>query len=102
MNITLSPNALELVDTYRKANGIRTRKAALEAMLSKAAEVVLEHPLDKKLREARANPSSEKIPARVKRSFEKMRREREAGTLQVVSHAEMLALLERRKNGNLH
>jgi hypothetical protein len=100
MNIVLSKDALIRVDQFRKARGIRTRKAAVEAMLAVVPVELEEHPLDVKLREARANPSDEKIPARVKQSFTEMRQARANGTLQTVSHAEMMERLQRRKNVN--
>jgi hypothetical protein len=123
MNITLSASALSKVDTYRKARGIRTRKAALEAMILEVAEhtpilkvaehtpvlkvaehtpvlKVVEHPLDKKLREARANPSKEKIPVRVQRSLERMRQERANGTLETYSLSEVMDGIRRRQSGN--
>jgi hypothetical protein len=100
MNIVLSKESLSRVDQYRKARGIRTRKAAVEAMLAVVPVEPEEHPLDKKLREARENPSLEKIPARIKRSFKEMRQDAANGTLVLVSHAEMMERLERRKNAN--
>jgi hypothetical protein len=105
MNITLSPIALSKVDTYRKARGIRSRKAALEAMILEVPEQppvleVAEHPLDKKLREARANPSKEKIPARVQHSLAKMREEQAAGTLETFSLSEVMTEIRRRQRGN--
>jgi hypothetical protein len=87
--------ALSKVDTYRKA--------AVEAMILEAVPVVLEaaeHPLDKKLREARANPSKEKIPARVQRSLAKMREERANGTLETFSLSEVMEGIRRRQGGN--
>ncbi len=100
MNIVLSKDSLTRVDQFRKARGIRTRKAAVEAMLAVVPVEIAEHPLDVKLREARANPSNEKIPARVKRAFAEMRKADAEGTLVLVSHAEMMERLERRKNAN--
>lgn len=100
MNIVLSKESLMWVDQYRKARDIRTRQAAVKAMLAIVPIEVEEHPLDVSLREARANPSNERIPARVKRSFEEMRLARANGRLQTVSHAEMMERLQPRKNAN--
>ncbi len=109
MTIVLDKGSLTLIDHYRREHGIRTRKAALAKIIATVIPVpsnnqslteTQEHPLDVKLREARANPSNEKIPARVKRSFEEMRLARANGTLQTVSHAEMMERLQRRKKAN--
>lgn len=100
MNIILSPAALTRVDQYRKARGIRSRKAVLEAMLAAVPILPEEHPLDAKLREARENPSAEKVPARVKKSFQEMRQARANGTLETFSLSEVMAGIRRRESGN--
>ncbi len=99
MNIELSKNALSRVDLYRKTRGIRTRKAAVEAMLAELP-ILEEHPLDKKLREARDNPSNEKIPARVRKNLQKYHEEKRAGTLETFSLAEVMTGIRRGSRGN--
>ncbi len=100
MNIILSKNALSRVDQYRKARGIRTRKAAVEAMLAVVPVELEEHPLDAKFREARANPSDEKIPARIKKSLERYQKEKASGTLEVFSLTEVMDGIRQRTHGN--
>jgi hypothetical protein len=100
MNIVLSKDSLSRVDQYRKARGIRTRKAAVEAMLAVVPVELEEHPLDVKLREARANPSTEKIPARIKKNLEQYRQEKADGTLETFTLSEVMDGIRRRERGN--
>ena len=100
MNIVLSKDMLNHVDRYRKARGIRSRQAAVEAMLAVVPVELEEHPLDVKLREARANPSNEKIPARVKKNLERYQQEKADGTLEVFSLTEVMDGIRRRECGN--
>ena len=85
----ISKDSLARLDIYRRTRGLRTRKQALERLLS---EVVPEHPLTTKLRLAKENPTDEALPKEVEDAILEWRE----GRAETTSHAEMKAILERR------
>ena len=89
----ISKDSLARLDIYRRMRGLRTRKQALERLLS---EVVPEHPLTTKLRLAKENPTDEALPKEVAAAI----LERRAGRGEYVSHEVVWEELQRRKRGD--
>jgi hypothetical protein len=98
----LTKDTLERIDRYRRERGIRTREAALEAIVAAAVplEEVDEHPLTRKLLEARANPSREKVPDHIRDELIRVREARENGTLETFTLDEVMEGIRLRARGD--
>ncbi len=98
----LTKKTLERIDRYRREHGIRTRKAALEAIVVAAVpleEENAEHPLTRKLHLAMEQPSTEKVPERVRRNILMAQEQRKNGTLETFSLEEVMEGIRRRPRG---
>lgn len=84
MQITLSKNALAMVDKTRAERGIRTRAKAVEVALS---QITAEHPLETAIKNA---PSVEPDAYEKERIEEYLQRQRN-GTLKWFSGQDILA-----------
>jgi hypothetical protein len=98
----LGKKILERIDHYRRDHGIRTRKAALEAIVVAAVpleENDAEHPLTRKLRLAMEHPGNEKISPQMRRTLKEAQEQQKNGTLETFSLEEVMEGIRRRPLG---